>query len=96
MNVFVDERKIQLRAGNAGELRLEDLRRELKRLRVPGIGGRENKDELIAALYQHLTKVAGDLRTPGTKFVYPLPQEQLQAAIDFIEEKASAAEWGAK
>jgi hypothetical protein len=96
MNVFIDERKIELRGGNVSEMRLEDLRRELKRLRVPGLGGKENKDELIAALYAHLTKIAGAIRTPGSRFVYPLPQEQIRAAIAFIEEKASDAAWNSK
>jgi hypothetical protein len=76
----------------AHQLRLTELRTELQRLKINGIGGRDSKDELLDLYSAHLVKIAGELRQPGEKFTYPLPLPQLDRAVEHLKQQVWAHE----
>lgn len=88
-HVYIDGQSLKLKSGQrVGELRLAELHGVCKRLKVPDIGGRASKDELIGALHSHLATLAARQLKPGDKLTYPLSAEALQRALETCEANA--------
>lgn len=74
----------------ARELRLNELRAVMNRLRIPGMTGTENKSQLLDLFQSHLIGVAATLRQPGHTFAVPLPEAVAAAALEIVEKQAGA------
>lgn len=82
---------VRMRGGRfVWEMRLAELRRELERLKVPGVTGQMSKDDLIDCLNAHLVVIASQLRQPGAKISVPLQEGVATAALEHLEQQASA------